>query len=339
MKFGVAVPVGLHGELDGLSNDPREQFAVILGWAKRLEASGFDALHVPDHLLTNPTVMNSSVFECWTTLVALAGVTEHIQLGQNVNCAPFRNPGLLAKITSNLDVISGGRLLWAVGAGWFEPEFDAYGYTFGSPGARVDALRETLQIVLSMWQQPSTSFDGKYYSVTDARCDPKPLQKPRPPVWVGGHGPRVITTAVRYADTLLSGGNEEVFVGKLRVLEERCEAEGRDPATIGRAWLGRCEIADSERQLRERYERGKRKAAERQVGGDLEEAWKKLFDENFEAYRAKFIVGTPAQVVEKLEWLQSVGVGHVVLHCDDFPGTETIDALAAEVMPHFRQAI
>jgi alkanesulfonate monooxygenase SsuD/methylene tetrahydromethanopterin reductase-like flavin-dependent oxidoreductase (luciferase family) len=336
MKFGLAVPVGLHGELDAVSSDPREQFAAILEYGRLAETSGFDSLHVPDHLLTNPTIMDASVFECWTTLVALAGVTDRIRLGQMVNCSPFRSPGLLAKITSNLDIISGGRLLWAVGAGWFEPEFEAYGYDFGSPGHRIDSLREAMQIVLSMWQQPTTSFEGKHHKVVQARCDPKPIQKPRPEVWVGGHGPRLITTAVRYADTFLSGGNSEIFLAKLRVLDEKCEVEGREPSSVGRAWLGRCEIADTERELRDHYDRAKQEARGHQVGGDLAEAWEKLFDEDFQAYQAKFLVGTPEQVRQKLEWLRSIGVGHVVLQCDDFPNTDTVNTLARDVLPRFR---
>jgi alkanesulfonate monooxygenase SsuD/methylene tetrahydromethanopterin reductase-like flavin-dependent oxidoreductase (luciferase family) len=335
IRFGVSLPTGMQSELELVSADPQEQFRAIVEYAQLIERSGFDVLHVADHFHNTPASANHSVFECWTTLTAVAMATSRVQLGQMVNCAVYRNPALLAKITSNIDVISGGRLLWAVGAGWYEPEFTAYGYEFAAPGRRIDALQDTLRIVSSMWQQASTTYAGKEYSVIDAQCDPKPVQSPRPPIWVGGHGPRLIGVAAREADVLLTGGNDEVLATKLATLDEACAKIGRDPESIGRAWLGRCEIRDTEDEIRARYEEEKARARAERTGGDLDEAWKKIYDESYEAYSAKFLMGTAEQVRDKLERLVGMGCRSFVLQFDDFPVNETFRRFVADVLPNF----
>lgn len=140
-RFGVMLPVGTKGELSSDHNGASGHWQIVRSTALAAEELGFDSVHVPDHLHNTPVAANRTLFECWTTLAALAEATKTIRLSQSVTNAAFRNPALLAKITSSVDIISNGRLDWVVGAGWFEPEYHSYGYHFGTPGERL-ALRK-----------------------------------------------------------------------------------------------------------------------------------------------------------------------------------------------------
>ena len=159
------------------------------------------------------------MFECWTTIAAISQLTTTIRLGQMVGCASYRNPALLAKITSTVDVISGGRLDWGIGAGWYENEYLAYGYDFPRPAVRIAGLADTVEIVKRMWTEPETTFSGRVHSVTGAQCDPKPLQQPHPPIWIGGSGEQLTLRVVaEHADYSNFGGDLQMFMHKRDVL-------------------------------------------------------------------------------------------------------------------------
>ena len=146
-------------------------------------------------------------------------------------------PGLLAKITSNIDVISGGRLDWGVGAGWYEHEYKAYGYGFPAAKDRIRMLRETVEIVKSMWSEPDTTYDGKFFQLDGAQCDPKPLQDPHPPIWIGGGGEQLTLRVVaRHADRSNFGGKPHEFQHKCEVLQGHCREVGRDYDEIVKTW-------------------------------------------------------------------------------------------------------
>jgi alkanesulfonate monooxygenase SsuD/methylene tetrahydromethanopterin reductase-like flavin-dependent oxidoreductase (luciferase family) len=138
--------------------------------------------------------------EAWTLLAALARDTTTIRLGVLVAAIQYRNPALQAKIAAGVDHMSGGRLEFGVGAGWKEEEYRAYGYDFPPPGERVAQLRDGLEITRRLWQDGRATYHGKHYRIEDAVCAPKPIQRPRPPIWIGGFGPRVMRLAARYAD-------------------------------------------------------------------------------------------------------------------------------------------
>ena len=185
--FGMFMPQGWKMELASIDGAAAKwQTAVDI--AVRIEELGYDSLWVYDHFHNVPKPAHEAVFECWTTMAAISQRTSHIRLGQMVGCNSYREPSVLAKITSTIDVISGGRLDWGIGAGWYENEYKGYGFEFRRPRDRIGMLRETVQIVRSMWTEPETSFDGEYYKLSRAQCDPKPLQSPHPPIWVGGGG-------------------------------------------------------------------------------------------------------------------------------------------------------
>ena len=169
--------------------------------AQGAEKSGFASFWVSDHFFGGPGgTPDRNCLEAWTLLAALARDTTKIRLGVLVAAVQYRNPALQAKMAASVDHISGGRLEFGVGAGWKEDEYRAYGYDFPSPGDRVEQLREGIEITQRLWKDERATFHGKHYRIDDAVCAPKPTQQPRPPVWIGGAGPRVMRLAARYAD-------------------------------------------------------------------------------------------------------------------------------------------
>jgi alkanesulfonate monooxygenase SsuD/methylene tetrahydromethanopterin reductase-like flavin-dependent oxidoreductase (luciferase family) len=235
-----------------------------------------------------------------------------------VGCNSYRNPGLLAKITSTVDVISGGRLDWGIGAGWYENEYRGYGYEFKKPSDRIGMLRETVEIVKSMWTNAETTYEGKYYRLERANCDPKPLQKPTPPVWIGGGGEKVTLRVVaEHADVSNFGSSVEEFVRKREILKGHCAAIGRDEETIRKTVSSEIFIRETEKEILE--------AGSRSLWGEPAESW-----------RSKALVGTPEQVSEKIQRYLDAGCTGFVPWCPDYPSTETLELFARHVMPSFR---
>ena len=307
MVFGVFVPQGWKMELVSIDGDEAK-------WSKTVEIAtlaerlGYDSLWVYDHFHNVPRPAHETVFECWTTIAAISQVTSRIRLGQMVGCNSYRNPGLLAKVTSTVDVISGGRLEWGVGAGWYENEYRAYGYPFPKPKDRIGMLRETVEIVKSMWSTPETTYRGKYYDLSRANCDPKPLQKPLPPVWIGGGGEQLTLRVVaQHADCSNFGGRPEEWIRRRDALIEHCCVVGRDPASIRMTWSPELVIRDHEDDIRR------------------DDEW-----------RASNLVGTVDQVCAKVEHYLSLGCRGFIPWCPDYPDTESMERFATEVMPNFR---
>ncbi len=204
-------------------------------WA---EKSGFDSFWLMDHFMQLPGIgpEDEPFLEGWTGLAALAVVTSKIRLGTLVTGAPYRNPALLAKMAASIDVISQGRLYFGYGAGWFQTEFEQYGYEFVEPPyKRIKAMHEALIIIIKMWTERRASFEGEYYSIREAILEPKPLQKPRPPILIGGGGEKY---TLRYLAELgdacnLFGDFDEVR-HKLDVLKGHCRELERDYGDISK---------------------------------------------------------------------------------------------------------
>jgi len=159
--FGIFIPQGWKMELVSIP-EPTDKWKKTVEVAQLAEKLGFDSIWVYDHFHNVPRPAHETVFECWTVMSAISQLTSTIRLGQMVGCNLYREPSLLAKITSTLDVISGGRLDWGIGAGWYENECRGYGYDFPEPKVRIAMLRECVEIVRSMWTQEETTYDGKY---------------------------------------------------------------------------------------------------------------------------------------------------------------------------------
>ena len=210
---------------------------------RMIDELGFDHLWLFDHLVAIHQDEPAPIYEGWTLLASVAEVTKRTRIGLNVTGNLYRHPGLLAKIAVTVDHLSGGRLEMGIGAGWNEPEFLMYGMPFPESAAeRIDRLDEACCVLKALWTQPRASFEGRYYRLVDAIAEPKPLQRPHPPLWVGGNGPkRTLKVAAKRADVWscdvwpASADAMESTYALSRVLDEHCAAIGRDPTTIRRA--------------------------------------------------------------------------------------------------------
>jgi F420-dependent oxidoreductase-like protein len=172
--------------------------------------------------------------EGWTTLIALAQATTRLRMGTLVTGIPYRHPAVLANMASTLDVLSGGRLELGIGAGWNEEESAAYGIELGTPAERSDRLEEACAVLVGLFTQDTTTFNGRYYQLNEARNEPKPVQQPHPPICIGGNGERrTLRTAARFAQHWnFVGGTPAEFARKREVLQQHCEELGRDPGEI-----------------------------------------------------------------------------------------------------------
>ena len=315
--FGVFIPQGWKMELAGIEG-AQAQWQTSVDVAVLAEKLGYDSIWVYDHFHNVPKPAQEAVFECWTTIAAISQRTSRIRLGQMVGCNSYRNPGLLAKITSTVDVISGGRLDWGIGAGWYESEYKGYGYEFAKPSDRIGMLRETVEIVKSMWTNAETNYDGKYYKMSRANCDPKPLQQPTPPVWIGGGGEQLTLRVVaEHADVSNFGSSLEEFTKKRAILQDHCRIIGRDEDTIRKTISSEVFIRETEKEI-------------------IEAGSKNLWGEPAESWRAKALVGTPEQVSEKIQKYLDAGCTGFIPWCADYPSTETLELFVTKVIPNFR---
>jgi F420-dependent oxidoreductase-like protein len=232
VDLGVMVPQGYLQEYHGWT--PERALARSVEIAKRAEELGVGSLWAVDHFQTNPDPRDELTFESFTLLTALVCQTHRIRLGHLVACTGYRNPALTAKMVSTMDVISGGRMILGIGAGWKEDEWRGYGYGFPSLHDRLAALEDHLAIIALMLAPGRATYTGQYASVADAINEPRGLQQPRVPILVGGNGPNVTwRLAARYADELnLDGLSPSQVRDALPVIRSRCEEIGRDPSTL-----------------------------------------------------------------------------------------------------------
>jgi F420-dependent oxidoreductase-like protein len=316
VELGVMVPLGWRGELASVG--PADaQWNAVLDLALGAEELGLDSIWVSDHVMTVPSVPRpDAVFECWTTLSALAQATTIVRLGQLAGCAVLRPPTLLAKMAACVDVISAGRLEWGIGAGWYEGEALAYGYDFPAARIRIERLAEYIEVVTALWRDEVVDHVGEHFTVRGARCDPKPLQRPRPPVLVAGSGARrTLAVVARHADRANWGGEAAEFARTAATLREHCENIGRDPDEIELTWGGEMFIRDSDAELRAGWQ-----------GAALQ-------GDSFEAWSARSLVGTPEQVARKMHALTDAGCRAFIPWCHDFPADTTLRRYATEVAP------
>jgi FMNH2-dependent dimethyl sulfone monooxygenase len=209
--------------------DPRPSFRRVRSLATLAEDLSFDSLWVPDHLLNPPLGPGAGILESWVTLSALALDTERVQLGHTANCNGFRHPALVAKMGATLDELSGGRLVLAMGAGAYEPEFKVHGLAFEAHAERIRKAAEAVQIIRSLWTQETTTFKGRYYAIDGARLAPKPLQKPSPPIWIAGSSASTKSVAARLGDGWLTSGKTPEQLSE----EFQSLLEVRDPGAGG----------------------------------------------------------------------------------------------------------
>ena len=290
----------------------------ILALALAAEEGGFGAFFRSDHYLKMGAVSGlPGPTDAWITLAGLARDTDRIRLGTLLTAATFRAPGPLAITVAEVDAMSGGRVELGLGAGWFEEEHAAYGIPFPSVGERFERLEEQLAIITGLWATDvgdTFDFAGKHYSLSNSPALPKPVQTPRPPIIVGGHGRKVTPRlAAAYADEFnVPFAPYEVCQSQYSLVGEACEAIGRDPESIIRsAALVVCCGRDEAEVARRAFD----------IGRDVNE----LSEDG--------LAGTPAQVVDKILHFGELGISRLYLQVLDMKDLDHVGLIAEEVLP------
>jgi len=259
------------------------------------EKAGFDSVWVMDHFYQLPLLGAPSdyMLESYTLLGALAARTSAVRLGTLVTGVTYRNPAILAKQVTTLDVISGGRAVLGIGAAWFEAEHAGLGVTFPGVGERMDRLEEALQICRAMFRDERPTFSGRYYSVHEAINQPPPVQPGGPPILIGGQGERrTLKLVAQYADALNLTSDRADIPHKLEVLSRHCADAGRDPATINKTWLASAIVGSTAAEAEAHRDR-----LLRARGLD----WGALDDGTRQALTARILIGTPEAIAAEIE--------------------------------------
>lgn len=277
-----------------------EDWEALKSIAFECEKLGYHSIWFGDHLATG-----ESRLECWTILSALATLTKNIRLGSMVLCNNFRNPALLAKMVASLDVISQGRLEFGIGAGGNKEEHESYGFDFPKPYVRIMQLKEGLEIIKRMWTKEKPSFHGKYYHIENVLCDPKPLQKPYPPITIGGGGEKyTLKVVAKYADRWNGFGPIDQYLQKMKVLNGYCLQINRDPSEIEKSFYFMLGIYHDESELKQRLKADYENALS---GRNMP------FEKWMDFVRSRYIFGTPEQCLDKISNLVSSGITHFVI--------------------------
>ena len=289
MKIGLLVYTA-----NDRQGNTKRPYPMIRAIVQQAEADGFDSIWLADHFMyRDPGAPTRGVWDCWTMLAALAEATARIEIGPLVACTSFRNPAVLAKMATAADEVSEGRLILGVGAGWNEPEHQAFGLPFDH---RVSRFEEALQILRPLLRDGHVDFTGQYYQARDCDDVPRGPRSEGPPLMVGGEGPRMLRLAARYGDLWNTGymGQPETMAGPLARIEAACREVGRDPATLGVTALIGLWFPD----LAEKQE---------------------IFD--------KPLTGTVEEIAEAMRGYAELGVQHIMFQCAPYT-PETVGRLA-----------
>jgi F420-dependent oxidoreductase-like protein len=283
---------------------------------QRAEQDGFHSFWVMDHFYQLPAhgSQEEPFLDAWTVLPALAATTSRIRLGAMVSPVGYRNPALLARMASSLDHISGGRMNFGFGAGGFKPEYKAYGFEFiEKPSIRLAQMKEALQLILGLWTHPRFTFHGNYFHVENTILEPKPLQKPHPPIMIGGVGPKITLRIIaELGDACNLWGPPAEFVKQRETLKLHCDEVGRDESSIEKTTYDLVLCAPTQSALQRKIDH--------------------LLPKGIEPWMA--LVGTPSQLMDVVGEYEQVGADQL---CLDFTGndTESYELFVEEVMRKF----
>lgn len=333
MRFGLALP---HYDFSLPGGGPAS-FARVAEVARDAERLGFDSVWVSDHFFASlarfggPPEPQGSL-EPLTTLGGLAAVTERVRLGTLVLCAPFRHPAIVAKSATAVDLVSGGRLDLGIGAGWYEEEFEAFGYGFGTAGERFSVLEEAVAVLSGLLPGGPFDFEGKHFALKGAYNHPVPAQRPRPPIWIGGKGgDSLLRLAARHAEgwNTVWRWTPAAYAERVRRAREVCEREGRDPATL-RLSLGLYTlVGENPDDLVARF-----RAIQRWMPGGA------LDGELLDAYAVDTLTGTPEQALERIAAFVKLGVEEMIVCLSpvwfSLPDPSMLDLFAETVIPAAR---
>ena len=262
------------------------------------------------HQIPNVGQLQEPMLEGWTTQSVVAAFSSRIKLGTLVTGIVYRHPSVLAKVGATLDVLSKGRLIMGIGAAWNMDEATAYGIPFPPVKERLRRLEEAVQIIRKMWTEEKASFSGKFYQIQDAYCNPKPIQKPHPPIMIGGSGERrTLKIVAKYGDACNLFGSAETVKKKLEVLRKHCDSVGRDYQSITKSRLGRV-VIDKDRE-------------------EVMEAVKGMPEERLREYA---IYGTPEEVRRQVEAFRDAGIDYLIVNLQPDRELQGLELFADEVV-------
>jgi len=290
---------------------------------QHLERTGWDMACVSDHFMPNTKDREGPVLEAWSTLAALAAIVPRMRVGTIVLGNPYRHPAILAKMAAQVDIVTEGRLLLGLGAGWQRNEHEAYGIPYGTMRERLEKLDETCEVIRSLWTKHRSDFNGRYYQLSNAPLEPKPVQKPHPELMIGGGGERVTLRIVaKHADHWNVWGGPKILARKIAILEEHCRDVGRDSRTIGRSVNMALQFTDKQSEIDRLAE-----TVVSRLGSNPDDA------------RDTCLAGTPEQIRQRVVELQQAGATALFIPTflrpyDDL--LRDIDRLMTEVVPAFR---
>jgi F420-dependent oxidoreductase-like protein len=304
----------------GVANDKMFEHVVMLAGAA--ERAGFDSVYVMDHFYQLPNIgpRTEPMLEAYTVLSGIAARTTKVRIGALVTGVTYRNPALLAKTVTSLDIVSSGRAILGIGAAWNEDEHRGYGYDFPAVGERISRLEEALQICRAMFREEAPTFEGRFYRIQGALNFPRPVQPNGPPIMVGGGGEqRTLKLVAQYADMCNIFGDAATVRHKMDVLERHCETVGRDPGTIIKTRLGTLLI--------------------RKTDTEADRAFQQVLQRpglNHEHARSVFIVGGPDRVAEQAQRLLDAGLDGLIFNMPLIEDPEAIQ-LAGQTLSGLRQ--
>ncbi len=316
MDVGLALPHYDHS----VPGERPLRWETVVAWAQAAERAGLASVWLSDHLFVSPACRGGAGddeegFEPLASLAGLAEATGRVRLGTLVLCPHLRPPGLLAKALATVDVLSGGRLTVGIGAGWFEPGSAAAGLAPPPAPQRIERLAETVEVLRLAFTGEPFDYQGRHVQMEHMVCLPPPVQRPGPPIWVGGSGDRLLGVAAGHADGWNAGGWSGTVAGyreRAAVLDRACHHAGRDPATVARSVNRLALVGDDEADLRRRFEL----LADRSVPGALRGM-------TLDDYRTGRLVGTVAQVREQLDEWAEAGVTTLIVSLGALPFTVT----------------
>ena len=295
----------------------------ILALWRYADQAGWDAACVTDHFMPNTADKVGDVLECWTTLAALATQTRRMRIGTIVTGNTYRHPAVVAKMAADVDIVSGGRLICGMGAGWQENEHRAYGIEFFTTRERLERLDEACHVLKALWTESRATFKGRYYQLDDAPLMPKPLQRPHPELMIGGGGEKVtLRIAARHADHWNVWGGPETLRHKGKILDEHCAALGRDPEGIMHSANMPFLISE-----------------DRAAASQLEQAFIKRLGVDSVLARDALLAGGVAEIRDKIDRLRDAGVGMLWIPTFFLPRDSRqalLDRFLDEIAPAFR---
>jgi alkanesulfonate monooxygenase SsuD/methylene tetrahydromethanopterin reductase-like flavin-dependent oxidoreductase (luciferase family) len=329
VKFGIEIPTFAGG--GGTHRDvplyERIDWKTTKNTAILAEKLGYESIWMADHFILGN---NGEMFEIWTAMSALAAITDRVELGSLVMCTLHRQPSVLAKMAATLDHMSNGRLILGVGAGWNEPELTAYGLSFPAAGERIARMKEGIKVMKAMWTEDKPTYRGKYYSINEAVCRPKPAQHGGPPIIVGAVGPQMLKAAVEVGDgwNLCDDPTVDLYKGKLAIINEWCEKLSKPSESFMKTWDGHVVIGRNQADFNEKMDKLRRL----RIPGDLYTLKSQVIPNEM---LQNCISGTPDECIKKIKQFTALGVSHFSLWFLDYPSLESMTLFAEQVLPEF----